>query len=249
MVYHCMSLSLLILPPLVLAMYFFTSFPHPPEAPFVHFSLASLPPSSPSWTIYPDTFYDGGAYVNFPHGRVERFSSSRSGALISVSSRCDIGCLARKTAGRHVRAWRPVPLAHPPSRSGGPHPRALHPIYHLERCRPRLSLPWFSCPALRYCPLGFASRPISRLCAVAPRSLRQGLLGCPPDDLRHSTICDTTRPSHATCPVGARASGRRVYGGSHFRLPRFSNINSKFPCQGWGNRSLVCGAIPSACSR
>jgi hypothetical protein len=68
--FKCLTLSLLILPPLILVAYFFASFPNPPEALPVYSSLASLPNTSRVWDIYPETFYNGGAYVKFPYGRV-----------------------------------------------------------------------------------------------------------------------------------------------------------------------------------
>jgi hypothetical protein len=68
--FQCLTLSLLIIPPLILTTYFFASFPNPPEALSVYSSLASLPRTSRAWDIYPETFYDGGSYVKFPHGRV-----------------------------------------------------------------------------------------------------------------------------------------------------------------------------------
>ena len=68
--FQCLTLSLLILPPLILTTYFFASFPNPPEALPVYASLASLSASSRARAIYPETFYEGGAYVRFPYGRV-----------------------------------------------------------------------------------------------------------------------------------------------------------------------------------
>ncbi|KAI0068625.1 alpha/beta-hydrolase [Artomyces pyxidatus] len=68
--FQCLTLSLLILPPLFLATYFLAQFPHAPEVASIHPSLASLHPSSNSWNIYPEDFYEGGAYVRFPLGTV-----------------------------------------------------------------------------------------------------------------------------------------------------------------------------------
>ncbi|KAF8967472.1 Alpha/Beta hydrolase protein [Flammula alnicola] len=68
--YQCLTLSLLILPPLLLATYFMAIFPSPPAPVFIHPSLASMPPSSKSWTIYPEEFYPGGGYAEFPSGKV-----------------------------------------------------------------------------------------------------------------------------------------------------------------------------------
>lgn len=63
-------LALVILPPLFLTVYLLASFPRPPTVPIIHASLAHLPSSSPSWDVYPEDFYSGGAYANLPLGRV-----------------------------------------------------------------------------------------------------------------------------------------------------------------------------------
>lgn len=68
--YQCFTLALLILPPILLAAYFLAAFPNPPEPIQVHSSLASLPPSSKTWSIYPEDFFPGGAYAELPYGRV-----------------------------------------------------------------------------------------------------------------------------------------------------------------------------------
>ncbi|KAJ8591238.1 alpha beta-hydrolase [Rhizopogon salebrosus TDB-379] len=69
--FHRLNFSLIILPSLFLtAAYLYASFPRSPTAPIIHTSLAHLPSSSPSWNIYPEDFYSGGAYANFPLGRV-----------------------------------------------------------------------------------------------------------------------------------------------------------------------------------
>ncbi|KAF8165947.1 Alpha/Beta hydrolase protein [Crassisporium funariophilum] len=68
--YQCLTLSLLILPPLLLTTYFMAAFPHPPEPVYVHQSLASLPPTAKSWSIYPEEYYPGGGYATFPNGKV-----------------------------------------------------------------------------------------------------------------------------------------------------------------------------------
>ncbi|KAI0741855.1 alpha/beta-hydrolase [Daedaleopsis nitida] len=41
-----------------------------PHAPRIHSSLATLPKSSRSWSLYPDTYYEGGAYARLPYGSV-----------------------------------------------------------------------------------------------------------------------------------------------------------------------------------
>ncbi|KAH9833872.1 alpha/beta-hydrolase [Rhodofomes roseus] len=61
---------LLVLPAAVLLAYLLTAFPLATTTPAVQPSLATLPKDSPSWQIYPETFYDGGAYVHFPQGSV-----------------------------------------------------------------------------------------------------------------------------------------------------------------------------------
>ncbi|KDR84352.1 hypothetical protein GALMADRAFT_55533 [Galerina marginata CBS 339.88] len=68
--YQCLTLSLLILPPLLLTTYFMAAFPNPPPPVFIHPSLASLPATSKSWSIYPEDFYTGGGYATFPNGKV-----------------------------------------------------------------------------------------------------------------------------------------------------------------------------------
>lgn len=67
---HCFTYSLLVLPPLLLASYFLVAFPSSPEALYRYPSLASLPTDCRSWKVYPENFYDGGAYADLPHGRV-----------------------------------------------------------------------------------------------------------------------------------------------------------------------------------
>ncbi|KAH9482114.1 hypothetical protein JR316_0004209 [Psilocybe cubensis] len=68
--YQCMTLALLMLPPLLLTTYFMAAFPSPPAPISVHPSLASLPSTSKSWSIYPEDFYTGGGYAVFPTGKV-----------------------------------------------------------------------------------------------------------------------------------------------------------------------------------
>ncbi|KIK00540.1 hypothetical protein K443DRAFT_679111 [Laccaria amethystina LaAM-08-1] len=68
--FQCLTLSLLIIPPLLLTTYFLAAFPNPPEPTFLHTSLASLPATSKSWSIYPENYYPGGGYATFPYGRV-----------------------------------------------------------------------------------------------------------------------------------------------------------------------------------
>ncbi|KAG1811629.1 Alpha/Beta hydrolase protein [Suillus variegatus] len=60
----------LVIPPLFLTVYLLANFPRPPTLPIIHTSLAHLPSSSPSWKVYPEDLYSGGAYANLPLGRV-----------------------------------------------------------------------------------------------------------------------------------------------------------------------------------
>ncbi|XP_006456887.1 hypothetical protein AGABI2DRAFT_154349 [Agaricus bisporus var. bisporus H97] len=68
--YHCLTLSLLLVPPLIFGTYLLVAFPSPPETLSLHPSLASLPRHAKSWQIYPEDFYEGGSYVSFPQGRM-----------------------------------------------------------------------------------------------------------------------------------------------------------------------------------
>ncbi|KAK0207113.1 Alpha/Beta hydrolase protein [Desarmillaria ectypa] len=68
--WHCLTYSLLILPPLLLTTYLFAAFPSPPSSVYLYPSLSSLPQECRSWKIYSEDYYSGGAYVDFPYGRV-----------------------------------------------------------------------------------------------------------------------------------------------------------------------------------
>ncbi|CAL1699947.1 unnamed protein product [Somion occarium] len=70
MSFQCITLSLLVLPAITLIVYFLTSFPHMPDSLVIHPSLSSLSKDSRSWHIYAEDFFEGGAYVTFPYGRV-----------------------------------------------------------------------------------------------------------------------------------------------------------------------------------
>ncbi|PCH40703.1 alpha/beta-hydrolase [Wolfiporia cocos MD-104 SS10] len=61
---------LLALPAAVFFGYFLTAFPHRCTSTPAQPSLASLPADSPSWDIYPEDFYEGGAYARLPQGTV-----------------------------------------------------------------------------------------------------------------------------------------------------------------------------------
>ncbi|PAV21475.1 alpha beta-hydrolase [Pyrrhoderma noxium] len=67
---HYLPLLLLSVPSLLLAFRLLVTFPLPPGPIAVYPSLASLPNNSRSWLIYPENFYEGGNYANFPFGRV-----------------------------------------------------------------------------------------------------------------------------------------------------------------------------------
>ncbi|KAG6872894.1 hypothetical protein C0992_009271 [Termitomyces sp. T32_za158] len=68
--FQILTLSLLVVPPLLIATYFLSAFPHPPEPVYVHKSLAGLPPDAKSWSIYPEDFFTGGAYATLLYGRM-----------------------------------------------------------------------------------------------------------------------------------------------------------------------------------
>ena len=67
---QCLTLSLFVVPTLLFATYLFAAFPNPPAPIYLHKSLSSLPPNAMSWSIYPEDFYPGGAYLSLPFGRV-----------------------------------------------------------------------------------------------------------------------------------------------------------------------------------
>lgn len=86
--FNCITLTLLVLPAIVIAVYFLTSFPHVPESVVIHPSLASLNRTNESnvaervKAVYPEDFWekqvqdgDGrsvdveGRYVSLPLGR------------------------------------------------------------------------------------------------------------------------------------------------------------------------------------
>ena len=75
---------LLVGPAVVVLAYFVTIFPHTPNELYIHPSLATLDKSTPSWSIYPDNYYEGGAYVKFPQGSVSPVCST-SIAFISTN--------------------------------------------------------------------------------------------------------------------------------------------------------------------
>lgn len=68
--FQCLTYSLLLLPILLLTIYFLAAFPNPPETVYLYPGLSSLPLSCKSWKLYPEDFYQGGAYASFPYGKV-----------------------------------------------------------------------------------------------------------------------------------------------------------------------------------
>ncbi|KAF8702342.1 hypothetical protein AX14_014407 [Amanita brunnescens Koide BX004] len=64
---QCLTLTLLVVPPLLAAIYIIASFPYPPAPLTILPSLSSLPIA---WSIYPDNYYSGGAYAPLPFGKV-----------------------------------------------------------------------------------------------------------------------------------------------------------------------------------
>ncbi|KAF8334855.1 Alpha/Beta hydrolase protein [Amanita rubescens] len=64
---QCLVLALLVIPPLLAAIYIIASFPYPPAPLTILPSLSSLPIA---WSIYPDDYYAGGAYAPLPFGKV-----------------------------------------------------------------------------------------------------------------------------------------------------------------------------------
>ncbi|KAL6307097.1 alpha/beta-hydrolase [Sparassis latifolia] len=61
---------LLALPTTIIVAYLLTAFPITSAPLIIYPSLNSLPDTSPSWKIYPEDCYNGGAYARLPHGNV-----------------------------------------------------------------------------------------------------------------------------------------------------------------------------------
>lgn len=78
---------LLALPAAVFFAYVLTAFPHASTTLTVHPSLATLPNDSASWSVYPETFYDGGQYVRFPQGTVSERSCALTRGMCSTLTR------------------------------------------------------------------------------------------------------------------------------------------------------------------
>ena len=98
-----LSVSLITIPPLFLLIWFFARFPSPPAAVPVYPSLASLPPETRSWTVYPENLYEGGSYVTFPYGKVRAKICLMYNIFMStlVLYRYDIGWLDLKMVKRY----------------------------------------------------------------------------------------------------------------------------------------------------
>lgn len=142
--YHCLTLSLLIFPLLLLATYLMAAFPGPPQPVHVHSSLASLPRTEKSWSIYPEDFYPSGGYAEFPNGKVRgscaHLHSSDSHFHIF---RLDTGFSVLIKVKRCGLAYSLAICPHI-CLLGRPHSRPFHPFNHMARrcsdsCRTRLS--------------------------------------------------------------------------------------------------------------
>lgn len=100
------TLTLLILPTLTIVLYFLTVFPHNPDSIIIHPSLSTLSKDTRSWQIYPSDFFEGGAYVTFPYGRVSDFDNLPVSPIkLIVSFRCDTGCWVQRMVKRSINAF------------------------------------------------------------------------------------------------------------------------------------------------
>lgn len=144
-----LALSLLALPPLFLAVYILTGFPYPPSPPDIHPSLASLPPTCASWSIYPEDYYQGGAYALLPHGKVslrlrpQRPSSSRPHTDPILAYRTQARSSGERSCIRLYTLFSQ--LYH----TGSSHSRPLHPSHCLEGRGTSSRLTRLSRPPLR----------------------------------------------------------------------------------------------------
>ena len=93
---HYLPLLLLSVPSLLLAFRLLVTFPLPPGPIAVYPSLASLPNNSRSWLIYPENFYEGGNYANFPFGRVSITALIQQVGFSKRPQRFGIGSLVLK---------------------------------------------------------------------------------------------------------------------------------------------------------
>lgn len=142
---QCLTLALLVIPPLLAAIYIIASFPHPPAPLTILPSLTSLPIA---WSIYPDNYYAGGAYAPLPFGKA-------CSLLVSMSLRADalsrsgIGYLVQRKAGKSVFT---MPLGYlarsDTSHPGYPHQRSIHTCHNLARCRADSCYQRLPCSAL-----------------------------------------------------------------------------------------------------
>lgn len=134
---HCLSLAMLVIPPLLLVGYFLAAFPGPPTPMTVHQSLASLPSDSRSWSIYPEDFYPGGAYADLPYGKVcIRLCAS----LVLILTNCmwcrhGTGCLDQRRGRRYAISLPNILVAiYKCSCIDRPHSWAIDPWHYLEGC-------------------------------------------------------------------------------------------------------------------
>lgn len=143
-------LSLLALPPLFLTIYIIAGFPYPPHPSVIHSSLASLPPSCPSWSVYPEDYYQGGSYVTLPHGRVSLRSpiSHYSNATHISTDKILAHWPNRRPAGSSSFHFPLYPPFLQPYLSGRPHPWPLNPGHCLEGRRASPRFPRFPGPPL-----------------------------------------------------------------------------------------------------
>ncbi|KAH8828979.1 Alpha/Beta hydrolase protein [Flagelloscypha sp. PMI_526] len=67
--WSCLTLSLLVLSPVLFVTFLFAVFPGSPESMVIHPSLSSLPQTHRSWAVYPPDTYPGGGYAPLPYGK------------------------------------------------------------------------------------------------------------------------------------------------------------------------------------
>ena len=125
--FQCFTLTLLILPAIILVLYFLTAFPHIPESLAIHPSLATLDKDCRSWQIYPEDIFAGGAYVSFPYGRVRYWLLGPEDGSKVRSSHCQLDDVLHSAAGSHswtIRALHYLARRRTPARRQGvPRPR------------------------------------------------------------------------------------------------------------------------------
>ena len=197
--YQCLTLSLLILPPLLLTTYFMAAFPSPPPPIFIHPSLASLPPTANSWSIYPEDFYPGGGYASLPGGKVlvAIYDRYRATLMCSYNCRFGTGWWDRRRGKRSVSLLRKLVCAY--GRIGCIDTRAIDTLHRLERNRSYIGCAWLSCFALWFVLPFIIFIPVL-LWLV--RSLWQRLLWRASHDIQYEPIHDTASSSYAISEMG-----------------------------------------------